>query len=83
MKEKINLKKKKKKDKKKNEIEFDDQLKKEQQKLFEMSKIEAMNILSQEGKLNQPNKVLYKINEDDFVGRNDANNEEVNYDEED
>lgn len=77
MKEKINLKKKKKKDKKKKEIEFNDELKNEQLKLFEVSKIEAMNIISQEKNFNDSSTVCNKtIVNDGFIGENEVIEEE-------
>mmetsp|Transcript_17513 Transcript_17513/g.18170 ORF Transcript_17513/g.18170 Transcript_17513/m.18170 type:complete len:199 (+) Transcript_17513:1-597(+) len=80
MKERINQKKKKKKDKKKNDIEFDEELKNEQLKLFEKSRIEAYNMMYQEGKLNETISYGNKtIAEDSFIG-NDLAEEEENYD---
>lgn len=78
MKEKINQKKKKKKDKKKNEIEFNEELKREQMLLFEQSKIEAFKIMGQEGINNNAidygNKTYL---EDEFISGNQI---EENYD---
>lgn len=80
MKERINQKKKKKKDKKKNQIEFDEDMKNEQMRLFEMSRIEAYNIMCQEVKLNENINYGNKtIVEDSFIG-NTLVEEEENYD---
>lgn len=80
MKEKINLKKKKKKDKKKNEIEFDEDMKNEQMRLFEMSRIEAYNLMCQEVKLHENISFGNKtIADDSFIG-NTLVEEEENYD---
>lgn len=81
MKDKINQKKKKKKDKKKNDIEFNDELRNEQQKLFELSRIEAYNLMCKEGQLN--NEIINygnkTVGEDNFLG-NQVVEEEENYD---
>jgi len=79
MKEKINLKKKKKKDRKKNDIEFNEELKIEQQRLFEQSRIEAYNILYQ-GKVQENIDYGHKtLVEDNFISGNRLVEEE-NYD---
>lgn len=84
MKERINQKKKKRKDKKKNDIEFNEELKNEQMKLFEMSRIEAYNLMHQEGQYNNDNNVNYETNkillEDSFINGNNDVIEEENYD---
>jgi len=84
MKEKINQKKKKRKDKKKNDIEFNEELKNEQMKLFEMSRIEAYNLMHQEGQFVNDNNLNYEPNkillEDSFINGNNDVVEEENYD---
>jgi histone H3/H4 len=84
MKDRINQKKKKRKDKKKNDIEFNEELKNEQMKLFEMSRIEAYNLMHQEGQYNNDNNVNYEPNkillEDSFINGNNDVIEEENYD---
>lgn len=82
MKERINQKKRKKRDKKKNDIEFDEDLKREQMKLFEQSRIEAFKIMGQEGQLTS-NTVTYcnkTILDDSFITGNTFVEEEENYD---
>ena len=78
MKEKLNQKKKKKKDKKKNDIEFDEELKREQMMLFEQSRLEAYKIMGQENNNSfECGNKTYQ--EDDFIGQPDIIEEE-NYD---
>lgn len=78
MKEKLNQKKKKKKDKKKNDIEFDEELRKEQMLLFEQSRLEAFKLMGQESSntFDYGNKTYQ---DDDFIGQPDVIEEE-NYD---